>query len=224
MQSYEEIVKLMVSEKRFYHSQCVAREAMRLASIYGEDAKRAYTAAILHDICKDFPRSVLLQMMVKAGIICDNVTFRQPQIWHGIAGAVFAEQQLNITDPDILNAIRYHTTARAGMSRLEQIIYVADLTSSDRHFPEVDALRRLAERSLDEAMLNSLSFIVEDFARQCMEICPDTYNAYNEYCTRAGQGGLDQLVYPVQQQEPKQEEKKPLDFKDIWPGNVRSAF
>ena len=219
MQSYEDIVKLMVSEKRFHHSQCVAWEAKHLAATHGVDIKRAYIAAILHDVCKDLPQSALLQMIVKAGIICDNVTFRQPQVWHGIAGAVFARQQLGITDQEVLDAIRYHTTGRAGMTSLEQIVYVADLTSEDRDFPGVDKLRRLAEESLDNAMLESLSYIVEDFAKQCKPLCPDTYAAYNEYCARTRPMGPDPSVWETTQDEGETEKAE-----DYWPNTAPNYY
>ena len=50
----------------------------------------------------------------------------------------FLEQVLQVKDADILDAVRYHTTARAGMSRLERVLYLADFTSADRDYPDVD--------------------------------------------------------------------------------------
>ena len=71
-------------------------------------------------------------------------------VLHAFAGAAVAES-LGVSDPDVLSAIRYHTTARRGMSRLEKIIFVADYIGYDRRFPEAAAVRRAARRSLDEA-------------------------------------------------------------------------
>jgi predicted HD superfamily hydrolase involved in NAD metabolism len=69
------------------------------------------------------------------------------------AGAELAAELFGITDSDILNAVRYHTIGRAQMSLLEKIIYLADLTSADRHFDEVEQLREMVDKDLDETML-----------------------------------------------------------------------
>ena len=41
-------------------------------------------------------------------------------------GAYLAEKEAGITDPEILDAIRYHTSGRPGMTLLDKVIYVAD--------------------------------------------------------------------------------------------------
>ena len=88
---------------------------------------------------------------------------------------------MGIEDEDIINAVRYHTVARAGMSRLEQIIYLADLTSSERDYPDVERMRRLSDRSLREGMREALVFAVSNQAQRHAPLCLDTCKAYNEY-------------------------------------------
>lgn len=111
----------------------------------------------------------------------DNITLRQQQLWHAVASSAYAQNELDIYDPEILNAIRYHTTARRGMSPLEQVIYLADVTSSERDYPGVQRMRLLAEKSLKEAMRESLKFILGDLTRRNLQIVQDTWEAYNEY-------------------------------------------
>ncbi len=65
------------------------------------------------------------------------------ELWHAPVGAIIAASEFNVTDKEVLNAIRYHTTGRAGMSKLEKVIYVADMTEPGRNFPGVENLREL---------------------------------------------------------------------------------
>ena len=90
------------------------------------------------------------------------------------------EYELGIEDEDILNAVRYHTTARKGMTTLEKVIYIADFISAERDYPGVDELRRASRESLERVMLEGLSFSMCDLSKRKMLIHPNTFEAYNE--------------------------------------------
>ena len=47
-----EIIKSKLTPARLYHSICVAEQAEKLAKIFGENSKKAYTAGLVHDIMK----------------------------------------------------------------------------------------------------------------------------------------------------------------------------
>lgn len=158
-----ETVKPLMTPDRYHHSLCVERQAVHLARLYSVEVNKAAAAGILHDICKNMPRGVLLQMLQNSATMIDIDFEKQPQLMHGFAGAVYIRDKLGITDVDILNAVGYHTTARAHMSLLEQIIYLADLTSRERDYREVDDLRALTEQSLQGAMLASLTNMVNEY-------------------------------------------------------------
>ena len=69
-----------------------------------------------------------------------------------------------MSDEDILNAIRYHTTGRAGMSLLEKIVFIADYIEPNREkFGGLEEARRLAYQDLDAAMKyileNTIDFV-----------------------------------------------------------------
>ena len=70
------------------------------------------------------------------------------ELWHGPVGAMIARKEFGVTDEDMLNAIRFHTTGRAGMSPLEKLIYIADMIEPGRDFPGVETLRELAEENI----------------------------------------------------------------------------
>ncbi len=112
---YKKIIRERMGDYRFSHSVNVAKEAKKLAKHYGADENKAEIAGILHDITKEMPKEQQLQIIIDSGIILDNVQLHAPKLWHGMSGSIVVRDELGIDDEDILNAIRYHTTGRAGM-------------------------------------------------------------------------------------------------------------
>jgi len=104
-----------------------------------------------------------------------------PQLWHGIAGEVYCRTVLGIDDEDILDSIRFHTIARKGMSLLEKIIYLADLTSADRDYPDVDYMRKLVKKDIEESMIYALQYSISDVTKRKSLLPRHTIEAYNEY-------------------------------------------
>lgn len=180
LDEYKKIIKSRMSEYRYTHSKNVSKEAVRLAKKYGADEEKAAIAGILHDITKETPKEEQLQIMTDSGIILDNVQKNSSKLWHGISGNVYIRDVLKITDDDILNAVRYHTTGRANMSLLEKIIFVADFTSAERDYSGVKTMRNKVDKSLEAAMLYGLQFTLKDLSKRAMIIHPDALACYNE--------------------------------------------
>ncbi len=183
-EQFIEIIRGRESPARFRHSLAVADEAVRLAEKYGADPAKARTAGILHDIFKDAGKQAQLQIFRDFAILLDNVEKQAPKLWHAIAGAAFIEHILHVEDADIIAAVRYHTTARAGMSLLEKVLFLADFTSADRDYPDVDEMRRRVDVSMESAMTYALGYTICDLVEKKAAIHPDTLAAYNELMCR----------------------------------------
>ena len=177
---YKDILKERLNEKRYFHSLCVADEAKRLAILYGADAEKAFFAGLLHDITKNATENEQLQMFSQFGIIADSITKNSHKLWHAVTGAAYIKNILGITDEEVLSAVRYHTTAKRGMSLLEKILYLADFTSADRDYEDVDVMRKKVDISLDDAMRYALCYTIKELADKQVAIHPDTFEAYNE--------------------------------------------
>lgn len=182
LSDYKAIIRPMLSEKRYHHSVCVSKEAVKLAKHYGADVKKAEIAGILHDIMKETPPEKQLKYMEEFGIILTDTQRKTQKVWHQICGAGYMEHVLGITDPEILGAVRCHTTGKAGMTLLEKIIFTADYISADRDYDGIEIIRREAYDRLEDAMLTGLSFTVEELAQKRLPIAEDTFLAYNECC------------------------------------------
>ena len=173
-------LKSRLSEKRYLHSLNVAQEAMQLAKRFGADEKKAYTSGLIHDILKDEPQEWLLAYIKENLPDADSVLLSQSALWHSVAGALWLEKELGADDPDILSAVRYHTSGRANMTLLEKVVFVADFISADRTYPGVEQMRQLARQSLDGAIEEGLNFTIGQLCRRRQPIYSDTVNAYND--------------------------------------------
>lgn len=177
---FKSILKAKLTDKRFRHTCNVSDEAVKLAKKYGADVEKARFAGLVHDIMKDTPRDEQLRTIEKYSIILDNVEAAAPKLLHAISGAAVLKYEHNITDTDVLNAVRYHTTARAGMSLLEKIIYLADYISADRDYEGVDELRAKIYTSLQEGLDEALSYSITEQIEKKGPIHIDTVRARNE--------------------------------------------
>lgn len=159
-QQAEDMVRRTLSPKRFQHTMNVKKLAVRMAQHYGVNTEKAALAAILHDSAKELPRTELLQIMQDNAIIKKGTQNRPEPVWHGICAAILAKTQWNVQDEEILSAIACHTTGKENMSKLDKILFLADMTSAERDYPGVEELRSLEMRNLDKAMIQALKMTI----------------------------------------------------------------
>ena len=147
------------SEKRRTHTYGVRDTAVHLAKKYGLDPAKAEVAALLHDMFRGVAVPVLDYHVNHLGL--DKKYIGNPNLSHGKIAAVMIQRDFGVKDEDIINAVSFHTTGRAGMSLLEKIIYVADAIEPGRSYPGVEEIRRAAEEDIDKACLISLAHTIE---------------------------------------------------------------
>ncbi|MEK7765610.1 MAG: bis(5'-nucleosyl)-tetraphosphatase (symmetrical) YqeK [bacterium] len=133
------------------HLRAVARLAVRLARRHGADPGGARAAALLHDWLKPLPRRRLARLLSGSGVRLDRATRGLPAIWHGPAAAALAPT-VGVRNAAVRRAVRWHTTGRGRLSRLDGILIVADYCAAGRGFREARVGRRLAARGLPLAL------------------------------------------------------------------------
>ncbi len=189
-ETYKEILKKRLNEKRYYHSLCVADEAKRLAEKYGGDSEKCYLAGLLHDITKNTPDEEHLQIFLSFGIMLNDIEKNAKKLWHAISGEAYIKNVLGLYDAELLDAVRYHTTAKKNMSLTAKILYLADFTSLDRDYEDVEVIRGLVDKSLEEAMAYALKYSIVDLIEQSKAVHFDTIEAYNEVCMGGNNGSI----------------------------------
>ncbi|MDR3242826.1 MAG: bis(5'-nucleosyl)-tetraphosphatase (symmetrical) YqeK [Clostridiales Family XIII bacterium] len=170
-----EWLKQRLTERRFRHVLGVVETGKRLARRYGADEEKAETAALFHDSFRDEPGGVLKRLAEACGV--DEKYRGNRNLSHGKVAAAFMEAEYGVADQDVLNAVKYHTTGRAGMSALEKVIYLADAIEPSRDYPGVEELRRIAESDLDLACERSLENSVRHIEAKGEFMDEDTLNA-----------------------------------------------
>ncbi len=170
-----------LSEKRFQHSLNVASAAERLAGINGADSDKAYLSGLLHDICKEIPPEEQLELMKRSGYEIQPVEWGAKKTHHAVAGAQFVREKYGITDPDIVDPIRWHTVGRGKMTIYEQIIFMADLISDERSYSGAKELRELTYRDLPCGLYEGFRWMLQESLNKQRTIPQSTFDAYNEY-------------------------------------------
>ncbi|MFV0314568.1 MAG: nicotinate-nucleotide adenylyltransferase [Anaerotignum sp.] len=180
----QEKLQSALSIKRYIHTMGVAEEAERLAEIYGtkSDKQKARVAGLLHDCAKDFPIEVRNRFCKEYKVPLDEFMEKNTALIHPFLGAEVARRDYLVTDPEILDAIRFHTTGRADMSLLEKIVYIADYIEPNREkFEGLEDARRLAYLDLDMAMKYILEQTVVFVKAKNTELHPLSIEALEFY-------------------------------------------
>jgi predicted HD superfamily hydrolase involved in NAD metabolism len=77
---------------------------------------------------------------------------RQPHLLHGPVSAFIARERFKVRDKGILAAISNHTSGRPGMTRLEEIIYLADHIEPGRDYKNIGNIRRWAKKDMNRTI------------------------------------------------------------------------
>ncbi len=173
-------LKKELDRQRFEHTLGVEQTARQMARVFGEDEEKAALAGLLHDCAKCMPLSQMIKAARRAEI--DPVMKESKALMHAVAGRCVAQEVYGVQDKDVLGAIRWHTTGHAGMTRLEKIIYLADVIEPNRKpYPGLDELRALCMQDLDGAMHTALRQSLEHVREQGKTLHPDTLAALADY-------------------------------------------
>lgn len=154
---YKELEK-QLKYSRFLHTMGVTFTATSLAMRYGADAKKAELAGLLHDCAKYIPVDEMERICEEGKLEISSFERGNSALLHSKAGSVLARTKYGVTDKEVLDAIRYHTTGRPGMTLLDKIVFVADYMEPGREEAlDLAEVRPLAFQDLDQALLRILS-------------------------------------------------------------------
>lgn len=168
-----------LDKERFIHTLGVMYTAAALAMAHQTDVEKAMYAGLLHDCAKCIPNSEKLALCRKHQIPVSFFEEKSPSLLHAKLGAYYAKHTYEITDEDILHAIKVHTTGEPGMNTLDKIIYIADYIEPNRDkAPNLALIRHAAFEDLDMAMQailkDTLNYLLEK-GRAIDSLTTETY-------------------------------------------------
>ncbi len=179
----------MLDDERYHHTIGVINTARELAKQYRESVEKAQIAGLLHDCAKGFSNRKKIELCEKHGIEISDEERKNPGLLHAKLGAYLAKTEFGIQDCEILDAIRWHTTGRPKMTKLDKIIYVADYIEPNRDkAPNLDEIRRLAQSDLEQCLYEILKASLEYLKSRKEVIDPMTEKTYLYYKQMIGKG------------------------------------
>ena len=158
--NYSEIKKKLKKsqdKERYEHTKGVMYTAGCLAMAHGYYLEKAMLAGLLHDCAKCIPNDEKLTLCKEHNILVTPVEAENPFLLHAKLGAFLAKSEYNITDPDVLHAIKVHTTGEPDMNILDKIIFIADYIEPGRNkAPNLEKVRKQAFHDLNACMAQIL--------------------------------------------------------------------
>ncbi len=167
------------NQRRFKHTLGVAAEAVRLAPLFKADPDKAYIAGLLHDCAKNFTPEQVSEYCRRYGVTLDPYCESEKALVHAFLGPTVARADYGVEDSEILDAIYYHTTGKPDMTRLEKLIYIADMTEPGRELEQSAQLREIVEHDADEALVYALDCSIKHVISKGGLIHPNSVLARN---------------------------------------------
>ncbi len=165
------------------HVVRVLEETARLAAVHGIDRETAKIAALGHDLLRAHSDERLLNIAAEQGYPLCDVDRMEPVLLHGPLAVPILREQYKVLDADVLGAVAYHTTAHAGMTPLQKLLFVADKIEPHKRDlapAAIDRVIELAQSDLDAALLAYLDYHVLYALDTGWPLHPHTVAARNE--------------------------------------------
>ncbi len=175
--------RLKCDEERYRHSLGAEEAARELAKKFGADEKKASLAALIHDNAKCYKHDELIKIVEENKFPIKEDIKNNNKILHAHAGAYLAKKELGITNRDIFNSIKNHTTGRINMSLLEKIVYLADKIESNTRPPEYrnKIVKILNEtKNIDKAILLTIDLTIRSLLDRKLVINSQTIDVWNQ--------------------------------------------
>ncbi|MBI4201091.1 MAG: bis(5'-nucleosyl)-tetraphosphatase (symmetrical) YqeK [Chloroflexi bacterium] len=172
------------------HLYRVRDVALELASQHKVDASRVVLAALGHDIARATPPDELLRQARAQDLAVHPVEERVPVLLHGPLAALKLKLECGVTDSEVLEAVRWHSTCCAGLGKVGLVVFLAD--KLDPHkvegMPHLRRVAELARASLEQATVDYLTWEITSLLQRGSVLHPASVEARNELLMRMDRG------------------------------------
>ena len=169
-----------LSVERLQHVLSVQEMAVDLARAHKADIWHVNLAALLHDSAKWMDPEKLYSEVARYGISLDPVEELNPSLLHSLVGVQLAIERFQVTQLEVLEAIRNHTTGNPTMGIVSQVLYVADFAEPMRTYAAAHVVRKFAYTDLERAVHHVARAQIERLLQKGGMIHPNTLRTYNK--------------------------------------------
>jgi predicted HD superfamily hydrolase involved in NAD metabolism len=164
------------------HINRVRDIARDLASAHGIDQDLAELTAAAHDVARHIPGPQLIEEAERMGFAVNAVERSVPILLHGPVGAGWLAEDGALSDPGVLEGVRWHTTAHPDLAPVGQVVFIADKLDPHKAnaYPFQDTVRAAAYLNLQDGALAFLDGMLKlhlDRGDLIHPLCTDTRNA-----------------------------------------------
>lgn len=167
-------VKKSVGQSRYEHSVRTAETCRKFCKKYGLDEKTGYLAGISHDMCKKLDAQELLGLVEKDGKPISELEKANPSLLHGRAAAVRLQDEFDVHEPDVIEAVANHTFGRKGLCPLGKILYISDKIEPGREYVDDTYKKSIKNLSLDGLFYKVVSDSKEYLLKKGKKIALET--------------------------------------------------
>ena len=145
-----------------------------LTGRHGGDRALAGLMAQGHDLLRALPPAELLRRAEARGQQVDAVERTEPVLLHGPLGALELRERFGIGDERVLHAVTWHSTGHPDYGPEAWAMFVADKVEPQKvaDWPELAAVRELADASLTAAALAFLDLALHRATRERWQVHP----------------------------------------------------
>ncbi len=168
--------------------------AVSLADHYQLDVAKCDLGAAAHDLARHWDDHDLLFRADEEQMCIDAVDRLEPVLLHGPVAAAIVKAELGFSDPDVLNAIQFHTTGRPFMSEVEKIVFLADKIEPRKikHSKILATVEDVAYEDLNLAIQEYLSIRIRSIIQSGGLVHPLSIKTWNYF------SGLNNTSEPMQ--------------------------
>lgn len=180
LNDFDDIYKSM-SEHRYKHSVSVAKTALEIAKANNLNEtliNKVFVASILHDIGKDLPMNITLDIMQK--YFNNEIKEVHPVVYHQFTGSYIAKEKYLINDLDIINAIKYHTTGNSNMGIIAKIVYCADKIEPTRGYDSKYMIEE-CKNDIDKGFILTINENIKFLSKKGVKFDVYTHNMIDYY-------------------------------------------
>lgn len=135
-------LKSYYSERRFIHAVSVAFTAYKICHANHLEPTKACLAGLYHDIAKNIPVEEMREILKEHDDPCVDYP---EMVLHQFVGEILTSEEFGVTDKEILESIRYHTTGSLKMGPYAMIIYASDKIEPTRTYDSSELIRAMEE-------------------------------------------------------------------------------
>ncbi|MDD3999485.1 MAG: bis(5'-nucleosyl)-tetraphosphatase (symmetrical) YqeK [Bacilli bacterium] len=145
-------------EERYRHSLAVKDKVLELITTFNLDIdkEKAAIAAILHDYAK-FESLEGFKKIISKYQLDPKILEEDFGILHSLLAPYFLKEEVGIDDEEVLKAISEHTLGSLNMSKLSEVLFLADFTEDGREGVVFQEAKRLSKINFYEAIIAKIN-------------------------------------------------------------------